>query len=55
MLGGQGVPLEKSRDFSDIDMTILQKLMVICMQLMREPWRNVAEINPMMERIETNA
>ena len=55
MLGGQGVPREKSRDFSDIEMTILQKLMVICMQLMREPWRNVAEINPMMERIETNA
>ena len=55
MLGGQGVPLEKSRDFSDIEMTILQKLMVICMQLMREPWRNVAEINPRMERIETNA
>ena len=55
MLGRQGVPLEKSRDFSDIEMTILQKLMVICMQLMREPWRNVAEINPMMERIETNA
>ena len=55
MLGGQGVPLEKSRDFSDIEMTILQKLMVICMQLMREPWQNVAEINPMMERIETNA
>lgn len=55
MLGGQGVPLEKSRDFSDIEMTILRKLMVICMQLMREPWRNVAEINPMMERIETNA
>ncbi len=55
MLGGQGIPLEKSRDFSEIEMTILQKLMVVCMQLMREPWRNVLEINPMMERIETNA
>ncbi|MDD6490845.1 MAG: flagellar motor switch protein FliM [Firmicutes bacterium] len=55
MLGGQGVPLEKNRDFSEIEMTILQKLMVICMQLMREPWRNVLDINPMMERIETNA
>ena len=55
MLGGQGIPLEKSRDFSDIEMTILQKLMIVCMQLMREPWRNVAEINPMMERIETNS
>lgn len=55
MLGGQGIPLEKSRDFSDIEMIILQKLLVICMQLMREPWRNVVDINPMMERIETNA
>ena len=35
-------------------MTILQKLMIVCMQLMREPWRNVLEINPVMERIETN-
>lgn len=55
MLGGQGMPLEKSRDFSEIEMTILQRLLVICMQLMREPWRNVIDINPMMERIETNA
>ena len=55
MLGGQGVPLEKSRDFSEIEMTILQKLIVVCMQLMREPWNNVIDINPMMERIETNA
>lgn len=55
MLGGQGVPLEKNRDFSEIEMTIIEKLMVVCMQLMREPWRNVVDLNPMMERIETNA
>lgn len=55
MLGGQGVPLEKNRDFSEIEMTILEKLVVICMQLMREPWRNVIDIDPVMERIETNA
>ena len=54
MLGGQGLPLEKPRDFSEIEMTILQKLMIVCMQLMREPWHNVLEINPVMERIETN-
>lgn len=55
MLGGQGAPLEKTRDFSEIELIILQKLLVICMQLMREPWRNVVDINPMLERIETNA
>ena len=54
MLGGAGTPLEKSRDFSEIEMTILNKLMIICMQLMKEPWKNVLTINPMMERIETN-
>ncbi len=54
MLGGQGLPLEKLRDFSEIEMTIIEKLMIICMQLMRDPWRNVVDINPMMERIETN-
>lgn len=54
MLGGQGVPLEKNRDFSEIEMSILEKIMIICMQLMREPWRNVVDISPMMERIETN-
>ena len=55
MLGGPGTPLEKSRDFSEIEMTILEKLMIVCMQLMKEPWKNVIGINPMMERIETNA
>ena len=54
MLGGPGNPLNKTRDFSEIEMTIIQKIMVICMQLMREPWKNVVDINPMMERIETN-
>ncbi|MDD6810929.1 MAG: flagellar motor switch protein FliM [Lachnospiraceae bacterium] len=55
MLGGQGDPLEKSREFSEIEMTIIEKMMVVCMQLMREPWKNVVDINPVMERIETNS
>lgn len=55
MLGGSGNPLEKTRDFTEIEMTIIEKMMVVCMQLMREPWKNVADINPMMERIETNS
>ena len=55
MLGGAGDPLEKNRDYTEIEMTIIEKMMVVCMQLMREPWRNVVDINPMMERIETNS
>jgi flagellar motor switch protein FliM len=55
MLGGTGDPLDKNRDFTEIEMTIIQKMMVVCMQLMREPWKNVTDINPVMERIETNS
>lgn len=54
MLGGSGEPLEKNREFSEIELTIIEKILVICMQLMREPWKNVLEINPVLERLETN-
>lgn len=55
MLGGQGEPLEKNREFSEIEMTIIEKMMVVFMQLMREPWKNVVDISPVLERIETNS
>ncbi len=55
MLGGSGVPLEKNREFSEIEMSILDKIMIACMQLLREPWKNVVDLDPFMERIETNA
>ncbi len=54
MLGGAGLPLDKNRDFSEIELSILDKIMVTCMNLLREPWKNVVEIDPFLERIETN-
>lgn len=54
MLGGFGNPLEKERDFSEIELVILEKIMVLCMQLMKDPWKNVIDVNPFLERIETN-
>lgn len=54
MLGGKGVPLIKEREFSEIELGIIEKVMVICMQLLREPWKNVLDIEPEMDRIETN-
>ena len=55
MLGGQGNALERTRDFSEIEMAILEKILVVCMQLLREPWKNVVEISPVLDRIETNS
>ena len=54
MLGGQGETLKKGRDFSEIELTIIEKILILLMQMMKEPWKNVVEINPFLERIETN-
>lgn len=54
MLGGLGAPLDKNREFSEIELSIIEKIMAVCMQLMREPWKNVLDINPMLDRLETN-
>jgi flagellar motor switch protein FliM len=54
MLGGRGDTLDKPRDFSEIEMSIIERIMAICMNLLREPWKNVAEVSPYLERIETN-
>lgn len=54
MLGGGGNPLEKNREFSEIELSIIEKMVIICIQLLREPWKNVIEINPYLDRLETN-
>ncbi|MCR5619824.1 MAG: flagellar motor switch protein FliM [Lachnospiraceae bacterium] len=54
MLGGEGTPLDKTREFSDIEISILQKIMVMFTQLLRDPWKNVLEVSPVLTRLETN-
>lgn len=54
MLGGSGVSLEKKREFSEIEIIILERFLSICIDLLREPWQNVVAIKPRLERIETN-
>ena len=55
MLGGTGIPLEKNRDFSEIELSIIEKILVMLTQLLREPWKNVIEIEPVLGRLETNS
>ncbi|MCR5453309.1 MAG: flagellar motor switch protein FliM [Lachnospiraceae bacterium] len=54
MLGGEGEPLERIRDFSEIELLIVERIMVSCVELLREPWQNVVDVYPRLERIETN-
>jgi flagellar motor switch protein FliM len=55
MLGGGGSPLEKSRDFTEIELIILERVMEVCTGLLVDPWQSVATIEPRLERIETNS
>ena len=55
MLGGRGEALDKTREFSAIELLIIERIIVVCMNLLVEPWENVVEIQPHLERIETNS
>lgn len=55
LLGGQGNALEKEREFSEIELTIIDRILSICVNLMEEPWENVVKVQPRLERIETNS
>ena len=55
MLGGRGDPMDKVREFSEIELLIIERIMIVCVNLLREPWENVVDIHPRLERIETNS
>ena len=55
LLGGSGESLDKVRDFSEIEISILERIFNIIIGLLREPWANVIELSPYLERIETNS
>ncbi|SFB25157.1 flagellar motor switch protein FliM [Acetitomaculum ruminis DSM 5522] len=55
LLGGEGNSLERIRDFSEIELTIIERIMKVCVDILREPWENVVELDPYLERIETNS
>lgn len=55
MMGGEGRPLDKSREFTEIELTIIERIMVIYINLLVDPWESVQHLEPMLERIETNS
>lgn len=55
MLGGGGAPLERNRDFTEIELIILERVLEVCTNLLVDPWESVVSIEPRLERIETNS
>lgn len=55
LLGGTGGALERARDYSEIELTILERIYNIITNMLEEPWQSVVAVRPKLERIETNS
>lgn len=55
ILGGQGSKLEKLRSFTEIELSIIEKVIVQILNLMKEPWENIVALRPRLDKLETNA
>lgn len=54
LLGGAGNGVMSGRDFTEIELTVIQKVMSIMIDEMVEAWKNVVSITPRLTQIETN-
>ncbi|ABR48863.1 flagellar motor switch protein FliM [Alkaliphilus metalliredigens QYMF] len=55
ILGGVGKGTEEVRPFTEIETTLIKKLMRQVINLMVDPWENVIELQPKLDKIETNS
>lgn len=55
ILGGRGSAIEKIRGFTEIELSIIERIVNQMLNLMKEPWENVVDLKPRLDRIETNS
>jgi flagellar motor switch protein FliM len=54
LLGGFGYSMEKIRELTDIEQTVIKRVMAKVLPSIKEAWQVVAELNPGFESIELN-
>jgi flagellar motor switch protein FliM len=54
ILGGRGDPFENNREFSDIEMSLFETILKVLMDNLRDAWKVVEEINPVIEQKESS-
>lgn len=55
LLGGSGKPLEQDREFTEIELGILEHLLKGNVTLMKNIWADYLEISPRLMKLETNS
>lgn len=54
LLGGPGLSPAKTRGLTEIEQTIIEKIAQRMLDYLQEPWGSIIEIDPSLDRIETN-
>lgn len=54
ILGGSGYSFERSRGFTEIEQTLIEKILNSILNLFKDPWKNVIDLKPKLKKIETN-
>ena len=47
--------IDKIREFTEIERILLERIVTQLIALLKEPWENVVDLNPKLEKIETNS
>lgn len=55
ILGGSGKPMDENRNFTEIEITLLKSVLKQMIRLLNEPWENVLDLEPRLEKVETNS
>ena len=55
ILGGSGKTFDEVRTFTEIETTLIKKITRQILELMIDPWENVIELDPKLDKIETNS
>lgn len=54
ILGGPGYPINDTRDLSEIEKVLLERVFVQMLNYMPDSWENVSKVSPKLDKIETN-
>ncbi|MBF8983086.1 flagellar motor switch protein FliM [Lutibacter sp. B2] len=55
ILGGRGEVFSEKRTFTEIELSLIKKVIKEMIKRLIEPWENVIELSPRLEKVETNS
>ncbi len=55
ILGGKGYTIDNIRNLTEIELSIIEKIAGQMLNLMKEPWSNIIDLKPELDRIETSS